>query len=83
VTSPPSKRNDWSSNKTDSLVTADQADLWSAVHAEGAASTLTYETRTATIGATAMGGRRGSLVLDPTSDGRQRIQPIITETIRV
>jgi hypothetical protein len=27
----------------DSLVSADQAGLWSAVHAEGAASTLTYE----------------------------------------
>ena len=67
----------------DSLVTADQADLWSAVHAEGVASTLTYEhvpPRTEPLLWVA-----DAAVWCWTRDQRwrQRIEPIVTKTISV
>lgn len=67
----------------DSLVTADQADLWAAVHAAGAASTLTYEHVPPRSEPLLWVADAAVWCWTRDQRWRQRIQPVVTETIRV
>ena len=68
----------------DSLVSADQADLWlSAVHAEGAANTLTYEHVPPRTEPLLWVADAAAWCWTRDRQWRMRIQPVITETIEV